>query len=62
MKSVKDYSKAIKQATKKYDKAMKRMGIDTSQFARYENAEEYSRSFKKTSINKHTSISLSSSL
>ena len=52
----------VDQISKKYEDAMKRMGIDISSYQKYSNAEEFGKNFKKTTINKNTSVAFSSSL
>ena len=57
MKTIKDKEKTPKD----YAKAMKEMGISKSAFPEYKNAEQHARTFRKTSIHKHTQVSFSAS-
>lgn len=52
----------VDQISKKYEDAMKKMGIDSSSYQKYSNPQEFGKTFKKATINRNISVSFSSSL
>lgn len=54
--------KSLEIIEKKYEKAMRAMGIDVKSLPIYTNEEDFAKNFKRTSIQKTVQVSFTSSL